>query len=123
MGRGDFVSRAAFGSDARHRADGIWRDLVCDRRRAGATTGGGGVNDPTEFVGGVEAVTKELRLVERAVLAFVEIVFGLVAVDVVGVLPLREFIIRALRPAGVVVLLEHVIEPSDCVEARCDAKN
>ena len=30
MGRGDFVSWAAFGSDARDRADGIWRDLVCD---------------------------------------------------------------------------------------------
>ena len=30
MGRGDFVSRTAFGSHARDRADRIWRDLVCD---------------------------------------------------------------------------------------------
>jgi hypothetical protein len=30
VGRGDFFSWTAVGSNARHRADGIWRDLVCD---------------------------------------------------------------------------------------------
>jgi hypothetical protein len=30
VGSRDFVSWAPVGSDARDRADGIWRDLVCD---------------------------------------------------------------------------------------------
>jgi len=30
MGRGDFVPWATLGSDARDRADGIWRDVVCN---------------------------------------------------------------------------------------------
>ena len=30
VGRGDFISWIAIRSNARDRADGIWRDLVCD---------------------------------------------------------------------------------------------